>query len=529
MHIPSSIHNSNGVDTRMRIGRASLLLMGSYAISRVIGFFREWTLATTVGATQSTDVYYASFTVPDFLNYVMATGALSVTFIPVLSECITKHTERVGIELFRVLSTYVGSVLLVIVLVFELGADKLAYLIAPGFSPHQRDLLTTLLRIVIPGQFFFFWGGLAISVQYTYGRFLLPALAPIVYNVCIIVFGIMFHSQIGVMGFSIGVLVGAILSHGAIQWWGLGVLGYRCLPQFRTHSPEVISLIKRYLWLSVPIMLGFSLVITDEWISKFFASSMESRAVSWLSYARTEMRIPVAIIGQVAGVASFPYLAKLWADRNYAVYAKTLLVEIEKLWILSPLAAIVLIDHALPLTHFIFGGGAFTYEDLLATADCLKMYGTGVIFWILQIVIARGFYASQMTWLPSLVGSLITILCIPLYPLLGNSLGYRGLALSGSIGIGIYCLCLWLLLRTHLKKHSVEHALSGFYRFFGGWGLVLLGCFLLSHGILRLGIYRGTRLTGLLDVLVCSVALLAVGWTSVRTFMKRWTEGKALF
>ena len=98
---------------------------------------------------------------------------------------------------------------------------------------------------------------------------------------------------------------------------------------------EIASALKKYVFLTLPIMLSFSLVVADEWISKYFASYLEPRALSWLNYARTEMRIPVAIVGTAAGIASFPYLAKLWSQGNFAEYGRTLMREIQKLWALA--------------------------------------------------------------------------------------------------------------------------------------------------------------------------------------------------
>lgn len=526
-HSVQENEKSSSLDTQKKIERASFLLMGSILISRIIGFFREWILATTIGATPMTDVYYASFTVPDFLNYLVAAGALSISFIPILSEYLAAGKAELGKIVFRAVASVMGAVLILLIIIFEIYSEQLARIIAPGFSREQLRALSTLLRIIIPGQFFFYWGGLAISVQYAHGRFFFPAIAPILYNLSVIFFGVLFHKQLGVMGFSIGVLVGAIISHGVVQWWGIRSLGYSALPYFR-FSPEINKAIRKYFWLSLPIMLGFSLVVTDEWISKYFASSMENRAVSWLSYARTEMRIPVAVIGQAAGVASFPYLARLWSEKSFEAYGRTLLVEIQKLWVLAPLATILLFDHALPITHFLFGGGAFTNEDLLATSSALQMFSAGVLFWILQVVFARGFYACQNTWIPSLIGTAITIASIPLYNFLGERMGYRGLALSGSIGIGVYCALLWVLLRLHLKKYCPMLPLSNFYGFCFAWAVVLGVAYAMSHSVLQLGLYQQTRFSGLYDVAVACIVVLTFGWISIRTVMVRFT-GKPLF
>jgi putative peptidoglycan lipid II flippase len=507
-----------------RIQRASWLLVGSILISRLIGFVREWVLAYTIGANALTDVYYASFTIPDFINYLMAAGALSISFIPLLSDYLSRGEEETAKRVFRSLLSWMGGVLVIFIVVAEIFAEPLGRAIAPGFDAEQNRLLALLLRIILPAQFFFYFGSLAMSVQHTHGRFFIPAIAPIVYNGGIILFGVGLGDQLGITGFSIGVLIGALFSHGLLQWWGLRSLGFSCLPYFSLPA-EIRSGLKRYLLLTIPLALSFSLLVTDEWISKYFASALEARALSYLSYARTEMRIPLAIIGQAAGVASFPFLAKLWFSGRKVDYGSTLLRELMKMWAAGPIAAIVLWVFALPATHFIYGGGKFTAVDLQSTAEALRMYSLGVFFWVAQVLLARGFYACQKTWLPSLLGGVCTLLTIPLYYRLAREMGFIGLALAGSIGIAVYCVLLFILLLVHLRKHEAVSDWKPFLWFCGLWVPVILVTFGLCVGIQSLGIYKETRISAFLEIVavVSLVGLVCIGL--LRTVFRKVTGG----
>lgn len=517
--------SSSAADSVSRnIARASWLLMGSIFVSRLIGFFREWVLARTVGATAMTDVYYASFTIPDLLNYLMAAGAMSISFIPQLSQFIAEGREDFAKQVFRALSTLMGAVLLGMILLCEIFARPLAVAIAPGFSDPQLDTLALLLRVILPAQLFFYWGSLAISVQHTHGRFLIPAIAPIVYNSGIILLGVLLHQSHGVMGFSLGVLAGAFVSHGLLQWWGAHSLGYTLKPVFH-FPPEIRDALTRYMRLTLPIMLGFSIVVTDEWFSKYFASELQARAVSWLSYARTEMRIPVAILGQAAGVASFPYVTRLWAKREYEGYARVLTREAMKLWAAGPLAAILLWTHAEPITAFIYGGGKFMPEDVRQTAETLRMFAPGVFFWTIQVLLARGFYACQRTWLPPLLGGLTSLVTVPVYWWLAKEQGHAGLALAGSIAVAIYCFALAIALHRHMRVYASQFDFRPAWKFVGLWSVVLAGLGVLAFQLPKLGIYQATRMTAFADVMLAAVVLAGIAILLLRTVFRKLTDG----
>ncbi len=515
-------------ESEKSIQLASLIMVISVLLSRVIGFVREWALARTVGASALTDVYSASFTIPDFLNYLMAAGALSITFIPILAQFIADEEKELGNSVFRSIATYMGLILIALIIIGMIFSRSLAVVVAPGFSEGQLDLLSTLLKIILPAQFFFYWGGLAIAVQYAHGQFFYAAVAPLIYNLGIIIFGVVFHKTWGVMAFSVGVLVGALCSHGLLQWIALKRLGYKIAPKFTLTEPIKVAM-KRYLWLTFPIMLGFSMVVAEEWLSKYFASSLEPRSISWLHYARIEMRIPVAVIGGAAGIASFPYLSRLWAKGDFEQYTYTLLRQIQKLWATAPLAAILFYDHAQPITYFVFGATKFSPEDLNNTADALKMFSLGIFFWSVQMILSRGFYAAQKTWLPSLMGTIVCVLCIPLYMYLGKRFGFQGLALAGSIGIAVYATILWGMLKRHLKDCAPGVSLGRFYKFCFGWVLVLIVAVFLSHAINLLEIFQFDQYSALCHITVATAALILLGWGALRTVFVKLTDGKPLY
>jgi len=500
----------------------------SIFLSRILGFLREWVLARTVGASQMADVYLASFTIPDFLNYLMAAGALNISLIPVLASYTGNGRDEEGKRVYQTLSTVMSSGMLVLVLVCQIFAGTLASWVAPGFSNEQHELLTDLMRLILPAQFFFFWGGMANGVQQTHGVFTYSAIAPLLYNLSIVLIGVFLYPQLGVSSFSVGVLVGAFLGYGLIQIIGLVKLGYPIIPKLYLDF-ESRAAFKKYLWMSIPIMLAFSLVVADEWIAKYLASFMKVGAVSRLSYARTEMRIPIAIIGQAAGIASYPHLSRLWAKKDYGEFGNTFIRELQKIWALAPIAAVLMFTHALPITDFIYGGGKLTPDDLRETAELLQLMGLGVVFWIYHILLSRGFYATQTTWLPSVWGTLTTVFFIPVYVKLSQMWGVHGLALSGTLGIAFYVVTLSWMLGRHLRKNQTSISFTPLWKFVFQWTLVISILGGVSFGLSKLGIYHSTRVSALMDVTLALVVLMSIALFLLRKVFAKTTSGGALF
>src|SRR5579863_10523936 len=183
--------NVNQPSVHRRVVASTAIVMGGILLSRVLGFFREWAVAHQMGSNAVTDAYYAAFTLPDFLNYLVAGGSLSVTFIPVFAKYVAEKSEDEGWRVFSTVITVMGLVLVGLVLLGELFANKLAAAIAPGFGPAERSQVVFLTRLMPPAQICFYEGSILSAVQYAKGQFVVPSLAPLVYNMGIILGGML--------------------------------------------------------------------------------------------------------------------------------------------------------------------------------------------------------------------------------------------------------------------------------------------------------------------------------------------------
>ena len=290
------------------------IVAASVFLSRILGFFREWAIAHQVGSNAITDVYYAAFTIPDFLNYLLAGGALSITFLPVFLEYFTSQREEEGWRVFSIVISATSLLLLVLIIIAEIFASQLTYWIAPGFNPEQHRLVTELTRILLPAQAFFFIGGVLSAVQYAQGRFLIPSLAPLIYNGFIIAFGMLLARWWGITAFCWGVVAGSFCGNFLMQVWGVSRLSARYRWSLDVRHPGF----RRFMRLSIPIMLGFSLIFIDDWAIRWFGSFLVPASITWLNYGKILMRVAVSIFAQSAGVAAFPSLARFAAEKKWS-------------------------------------------------------------------------------------------------------------------------------------------------------------------------------------------------------------------
>ncbi len=434
--------------------------MASVLLSRVLGFFREWTVAHQIGSNAVTDAYYAAFTLPDFLNYLVAGGSLSLTFIPVFSKYAAENREEEGWRVFSTVITVMGILLIVLVVLGEVLAPRLVPLIAPGFAPEQKAHTVFLTRLMFPAQICFYLGSILSAVQYAKGQFVVPSLAPVIYNVGIILGGVILSPRYGITGFAVGVLAGALVGNLLLQVYGATRAGARFTPNFRVLHPGF----KLFIKLSIPIMLALSLVFADDWIIRWFGSYLESASITWLTYAKTLMRVPLGVVGQAIGVAAFPFLAQLYSEKKFEEMNRTLNSTLKgTLLLLVPISALT-IAQARPLVYFVFSHTRLTPADLEATAATLSFFSLGIFAWGVQNILARGFYATRDTITPAVVGTGVTLLSLPLYWWLVRDLRHLGLALASSVGIIALMIALFALLVRRTANREAGQLVAFFFK-----------------------------------------------------------------
>lgn len=424
------------------------ILMGALLLSRLLGFAREWTVAHQMGSNSITDAYYAAFMLPDFLTYMVAGGSLEIFFIPVFAKYIAEKKEEEAWHLFSTVLTFMIVLLLPLLALAEIFAPQIVSIIAPGFNPASRQEVVFLTRLMLPGQFFFCLGVVMIAVQNARARFLIPALAGVMYNIGIILGGWLLSPRIGITGFAVGLVAGLFFGYFVLQLSGAWKLGAHFRPSFDFGHPSF----RLFLKLAIPVMLALSTVAMDEWLLRYFASFLQAASITWLVFAKVLMRVPLAVVGQAVGTGSYPFLARMHAEGKFAEFNQTLNHGIRGLILmLAPISTLAIVLHE-PVVYFVFSHTRMKAGDIQATATCLAFFCVGMFAWGAQNLLSRGFYAIQDTITPAIVGTIMTLVSLPVYWLLSRLWQHNGLATASSICVVSYTAVVFFLLARRTKN-----------------------------------------------------------------------------
>ena len=416
---------------------ATLLLITAVMLSRVIGYARDAYIAWAYGAGGATDAYVAAFTLPDFLNYIVAGGAASITFISIYTRFLAEKRDEDAQKTFSIIITVMTAVMIVGTIATEIFAPQFVRWFVKGFTADKIDLCVHLTRILLPAQIFFYVGGVVSAVLLSHRLFLFPAFGPLIYNVFIILGGVMGGRHFGIASLAYGALVGAFAGPFLASVIGAARIGTGYRLSFDVTNPAFREWVK----LSVPLMLGVSLVTADDWILRHYASSGIGD-ITRLTFAKRLFAVPIAVLGQATGQASLPFFARLFNEKKLQEFADTVNDSVYRVSAASLLATGWMMVAALPLIDLVYRRGRFLFSDTQTSAVYFFWFSLSLVLWSAQGLYARAFYAAGDTLTPMVAVSVITMLSLPIYSFCFHTFGVVGLAWASDIGIGINLLAL---------------------------------------------------------------------------------------
>ncbi|GMR02403.1 MAG: murein biosynthesis integral membrane protein MurJ [Acidimicrobiia bacterium] len=432
---------------RRDMGTAAMVVAAGILISRLLGILRDAIFAAMLGSNDVTDVYVAAFRIPDFANYLLAGGFLTITFIPIFTQYLADDDEDGGWIAFSSILRWLAIGIIIATAFAWVVAPTLITALYPNFTAEQIATTVTLTRIVLPAQFAFVVGAMFAAVQYAKGVFTIPTLAPITYNLGIISGGVLFaliKGEADPAGFIWGALIGAFVGNLALQVWGARRVGMKLDLRVPWKHPAVLT----YLAIALPLMIGQSIVALDEVFMSVFGDMAGTGSQTNLQYARRTMFVPIGVIAQAAAVAAYPTLARLFAEGNRPELLRTVNKALRYVLALSIAAAGIVAALTVPTIRILFERYAFTPEDTEAVASVLFMYAFGIPVWGALQIITRAFYAKREMWTPVIVGTAITFVAVPAYFIGVNALGAPGVALTSVLTLASYTAVLfWIWFR----------------------------------------------------------------------------------
>jgi putative peptidoglycan lipid II flippase len=443
---------------------AAFVIMVTYGAAHLIGLLKTRLLISVFFGAKSNllDVYYAAFVIPDTLFQLLVIGSLSAAFIPVFSRLLAKKEDEAwyvaGVSLNLVLSCFV--LLSVAIFVF---APNLSKLLAPGFDPGQLATMSSLLRVMLTAQIFFCISGFLTGIIQSHQRFLIPALAPIVYNLGIILGTIFLSPFFGIFGPAIGVVIGAFF-HMIIQLPLAYKLGFRFILDFSFKHQGIREIVH----LMPPRALALGIDQIEQFIAVILSSLLPSGSLTMFNVARLLYALPMSLFGVTIGQAALPTLSRLSAESDHKTFRQTLIDSLLQITFFTLPTSVLFIVLRVPIVRIVFGAKSFPWSATILTGKILAILCISATFASLMQLLIRAFYALHDTKTPLVIGVVGAIFDVILGIILVKffNFGSLGLATAISLTAIVETLILFSLIfpRIHADKWVTARFISSFLK-----------------------------------------------------------------
>ncbi|GAA0705572.1 murein biosynthesis integral membrane protein MurJ [Dokdonella soli] len=389
--------------SRPSLFRSMLSFSGGTFVSRLLGLVREQAIAYAFGANAATDAFWVAFRIPNFLRRLFAEGSFSVAFVPVFTEVKETRPHADLKELIARTAGTLGGVLLLVTALGVLGASWVARGFAPGSidQPAKFALTTDLLRVTFPFLLFVSLTALAGGVLNSFHKFMLPALTPVILNLCMIAAALWVapHFDVPIMALGWAIFVAGILQL-LVQLPSLRRLDLLALPRWGWSHPDV----RRILKLMVPTLFGSSVAQVNLLLDTLIASFLISGSQTWLAQTDRLLEFPLGLFGVALGTVILPSLSRHHVTTDHDGFAKALDWGLRTALLIAVPAMLALVLLAKPLLATLLQHGRFSAHDVDMAALSLSALSFGLPAFALVKVVAPAFYARQDTKTPVRAG-----------------------------------------------------------------------------------------------------------------------------
>ncbi len=482
--------------------RAGLVVTGAYLASRILGWVRTAVLLAVFGAGRDLDAYLAAFRIPDAIFQLVAAGALGSALIPVLAGLFHEGRHREGWRLVSSVTNLMLIALAILGIVFFVLAPWVMPLIVQDFTPEQMALTVRLSRIMLLSPILLAVSAVATSALNAGNRFTAAAMAPLLYNLAIIVPVALLGGAMGVTVAAVGVVLGGLLSV-LVQVMPLDAMGYRYSRAADLHDPET----REVLRLVAPRALGLGATQITFIVNTLLASGLGAGLITDYTAAFTAYQIPIGVIGLPLGVVLLPSMSTALAGGDHAVFGRLVTRSLRLLLFVMLFLTTVGIVLRTQVVDLLFGYGNFTRGDVAVTADALGFFLAGLAADSLVVVLARAFYADKETRIPVLAALVAVAINVVVSVAAVGTLGLRGLALGIAIGAWTEAISLTVLLTRRSRTVDLANLAVAAAIFAAG---ALLAAFAAGWILDELGVMLGAH-PGRLLVLAELVLVTAAG------------------
>ena len=435
---------------------AATVIMVMTVASLILGLVQKRVILNFFNADEFA-LFSAAFRLPDLVFEVLIYGMFSSAFIPIFTKLLKKESN----EAWDTASRTVNICLLIFgffAIIIGLFANQFYAFIAPGYSTFQVATIASLARIMFLAQGIFVISYVMTSVLESLSRFLIPALAPIFYNLGLILGTLFLHARFGLMAPAIGVVIGA-LTHFLVQLPLAYKLGFRFSRKIKPNDG-----VKHIAKLAAPrlIDLGFQQIADTTVLS--LASLISTASYGYFTLASSLQAAPVRLFGASLARAALPTLTR--ENENLEKFKQILFKTIYQMFFLVMPIVTLFIALRIPIVRILFGTPSFSWLNTVETGMVLTGFAVGIAFQTFVPMLARGFYALHDTQTPvtiSVIGD-VFIIVGSLVLVKGLHMSSWALAFSYSIGAVIETIVLLFVLRRRIKNFAIFEVITPLWK-----------------------------------------------------------------
>lgn len=519
MSEPTANTDDRPIPAGQGLASAAVLVVVLTFAARIAGMIRMMVVGSVFGASGNINSFFAAFTIPDLIYFLIAGGAARTAFVPVFTEFLAHGKRR---EAWRVFSTVFWLLLILgglVVIAGSLFAPQVARLSALGWlgsSPERVDICTRIMRIIFPAQLFLVLGSLLMGTLNAHKHFLWPALGPLVYDVVFIigaVLGGMAPESQGLEIMAWASVVGALCGSVLIQIPPLAARGAKLLPVLDLRDEAV----QRVIRLALPVILGLAVAEINWVVVRIFATMCQDDAPAVLEYANRLWKLPSGVFAAGIAIAVYPSLAEHCARGDLQAYRRDFSFAMRNTLFLILPVTVAFGALSTPIVRMLFQRGSFAPATSPVVGNVVLWLTPGMISLGITYIAARSFYARQNMITPVLCGIVSILACLGLGYWATLTTGVVGLAMATSATAVLNAVLLLVLLKREVGQLDGGRILRSLLRILPGSAGVGVICWL---GSTLLGSRLGTEgeIARMLTVMI-PIALSAIVYVGSCAFL----------